>query len=94
VQAAAAGAIGNLECRRDLAIADQLIHAVRLHETAFSRVISSVCAGCCGRICKIWKAREPMAHCMTGHERDENVGRMDTSIGDISFILSMHSVGR
>jgi hypothetical protein len=50
---AAAGVIDSPECRRDLAVADQLIHAVQLRETAFSQAISSVCAGCYGRTCKI-----------------------------------------
>jgi hypothetical protein len=40
------------------------------------------------------QARDPMARCMTGHERDENGGQMDASIDDICFILSTHCAGR
>jgi hypothetical protein len=95
LRGAAAGVIDSPECRHDLAMADQLIHAVRLRE-------SSVQPGDFVGLCQLLrqnlqdmtKAREPMARCMTGHDLGKNVGQMDASIGDISFILSTHCVGR
>ena len=87
--------IDSPECRYDLAIAGQLIHAVRLRE-------NSVQLGNFAGLCRLLrqnlqdmtKARELMARCMIRHERDENVGQMDASVGNISFILSMYCVGR
>ena len=95
LRGAAAGVIDSPECRRDLAIADQLIHAVRLRE-------NSVQPGDFVGLCRLLrqnlqdmtKVREPMVRCMTGHERGENVGQMDASISDIRFILSTHCVSR
>jgi hypothetical protein len=92
---AAAGVIDSPECRRDLILADQLVHAVRLRE-------NSVQPGDYVGLCRLLRqnlqdmtrAREPMARCMSGHERGENVGQMDASIGDIQFILARHCVGR
>ena len=94
-QAAIAGVIDSPECHRDLAMADQLIHAVRLRE-------NSVQPGDFVGLCRLLRqnlqdmtrAREPMARCMTGHERGENVGQMDASLDDIRFVLSKHCVGR
>jgi len=94
-QAAVAGIIDSPECRRDLTMADQLIHAVRLRE-------NSVQPGDFVGLCRLLRqnlqdmtrAREPMARCMTGHERGENVGQMDASLDDIRFVLSKHCVGR
>ena len=94
-QAAIAGVIDSPECHRDLAMADQLIHAVRLRE-------NSVQPGDFVGLCRLLRqnlqdmtrAREPMARCMTGHERGENVGQMDASLDDIRFVLSKHCAGR
>jgi hypothetical protein len=94
-QAAIAGVIDSPECHRDLAMADQLIHAVRLRE-------NSVQPGDFVGLCRLLRqnlqdmtrAREPMARCMTGHERGENVGQMDASLDDIRFVLSKHCIGR
>ena len=94
-QVAIAGVIDSPECHLDLAMADQLIHAVRLRE-------NSVQPGDFVGLCRLLRqnlqdmtrAREPMARCMTGHERGENVGQMDASLDDIRFVLSKHCVGR
>ena len=94
-QPAIAGIIDSPECRRDLTMADQLIHAVRLRE-------NSVQPGDFVGLCRLLRqnlqdmtrAREPMARCMTGHERGENVGQMDASLDDIRFVLSQHCAGR
>ena len=86
-----AGVVDRPECLRDLAIADQLVHAVRLRE-------NSVRPGDFAGLCRLLRqnlqdmsrAREPMARCMTGHDRGENVAQMDASIGDIRTVLAKH----
>jgi hypothetical protein len=92
---ASAGIIDTHECRRDLAMADQLVHGVRLRE-------NSVKAGDFVGLCRLLrrnlddmvKARGPMARCMTGHDQGENVAQMDASIGDIRYVLARHCEGR
>jgi hypothetical protein len=92
---APAGIVETPECRRDLALADQLIHGVRLRE-------NSVQPGDYVGLCRLLRqnlqdmtrARAPMARCMTGHERGENVVQMDASLEDIRFVLAKHCVGR
>ncbi len=83
-----AGVLDSPECRRDLAMANQLIHAVRLRE-------KSVQPGDFVSLCRVLRqnlqdmvgARGPMNRCMTGHEHGENIGQMDVSIADIRFVL-------
>jgi hypothetical protein len=92
---AVAGIVDTYECRRDLAMADQLVHGVRLRE-------NSVKAGDFVGLCRLLrrnlddmvKARGPMARCMTGHDQGENVAQMDASIGDIRYVLARHCQGR
>jgi hypothetical protein len=92
---AVAGIVDTYECRRDLAMANQLVHGVRLRE-------NSVKAGDFVGLCRLLrrnlddavKARGPMARCMTGHDQGENVGQMDASIGDIRYVLARHCRGR
>jgi hypothetical protein len=92
---ASAGVIDTPDCRRGLAMADQLVHAVRLRE-------NSVRPGDYAGLCRLLRqnlqdmtrARDPMARCMTGHDQGENVGQMDASIGDIRFVLSKRCGGR
>ena len=92
---AGAGIVDTYECRRDLAMADQLVHGVRLRE-------NSVKAGDFVGLCRLLrrnlddmvKARGPMARCMTGHDQGENVAQMDASIGDIRYVLARHCQGR
>jgi hypothetical protein len=67
---AGAGVVDTYECRRDLAMADQLVHGVRLRE-------NSVKAGDFVGLRRLLrrnledmvKARGPMARCMTGHDQ-------------------------
>lgn len=82
--------------RRDLAAAmHRQIHAVRLRE-------GSVPPGDYAGLCRVLRqnlhdmtgAREPMARCLTGRERGENIGQMDVSIADIRFVLGQHCRGR
>ena len=92
---ASAGVVDTPDCRRDLATAHQLIHAVRLRE-------NSVQPGDYVGLCRLLRqnlqdmtqARDPMARCMTGHERGENVGQMDASMEDIRFVIGKHCTGR
>lgn len=88
---AVAGSVNSPEYRRDLAMADQLVHAVRLRENSVQP----------GDFVGLWRllrqnlqdmssAREPMNRCLTGHDHGENVGQMDASIGDIRTILAKH----
>jgi hypothetical protein len=94
-QAAIAGVIDSPECRRDLAVADQLIHAVRLREHSVRPGdFTGMCRVLRQNLEDMTRAREPMARCMTGHDLGENVGQMDVSIDDIRFVLSKHCVGR
>src|SRR5439155_12258554 len=86
-----AGIVDTPQCRRDLAMADQLVHAVRLRE-------NSVQPGDYAGLCRLLRqnlqdmtrAREPMARCMIGHDRGENVAQMDASIGDIRMVIAKH----
>src|SRR6478672_8432073 len=88
-QAAIAGVIDSPECRRDLAMADQLIYAVRLRENSVQPGdFVGLCRLLRQNLQDITRARKPMARCMTGHERGENVGQMDASLDDIRFVLS------
>jgi hypothetical protein len=95
MQGATAGIIDSPDCRRDLALADQLIHAVRLRENSIQPGdFVGLCRLLRQNLQDMTRAREPMARCMTGHERGENVGQLDASIGDIRVILSTHCIGR
>ena len=90
-----AGIVDTPECRRDLAMAHQLIHAVRLRENSVERGdFVGLCRLLRQNLQDMTQARDPMARCMTGHERGENVGQMDASMEDIRFVLSKNCVGR
>jgi hypothetical protein len=92
---AAAGIVDTPDCRRDLATAHQLVHAVRLREkTVQPGDFVGLCRVLRQNLQDMTQAREPMARCMTGHERGENVGQMDASMEDIRFVLSKNCVGR
>ncbi len=94
-QGAIASVIDTPECRRDLAMADQLIYAVRLRENSVQPGdFIGLCRLLRQNLQDMTRAREPMARCMTGHERGENVGQMDASLDDIRFVLSQHCAGR
>lgn len=90
-----AGVVDSPACRRDLATADQLVHAVRLRE-------HSVQPGDFVGLCRLLRrnlqdmsrAREPMNRCLTGHDHGENVAQMDASIDDIRTVLANHCAGR
>ena len=82
-----AGVVDSYECRRDLAMADQLVHGVRLRENSVQRGdFVGLCRLLRQNLADMTRAREPMARCMTGHDRGENVAQMDASIGDIRYV--------
>lgn len=92
---ASAGIADTPDCRHHLATAHQLIHAVRLREnTVQPGDFVGLCRLLRQNLQDMTQAREPMARCMTGHERGENVGQMDASREDIRFVLSKSCVGR
>jgi hypothetical protein len=75
-------------CERDLARADELVHGIRLRENSVQQGdIPGLCRLLRQNLKDMSKARELMNRCMTGHERGENVGQMDASIGDIRYVL-------
>jgi len=87
--AAAADAVDTPECRRDLAVANRYIEAIRVREKRFV-------AGDLTRNCRLLQqnltdmtaARGPLDRCLKGHERGETVAQMDASIGDIRGLLA------
>ena len=92
---AMAGVVETAECRRDLAVADRLIHAVRLRENSVQRGdFAGLCRLLRQNLQDMTTAREPMARCMTGHDRGENVAQMDATIEDIRFVLAKNCTGR
>jgi hypothetical protein len=92
---ASAGIIDTPDCRSDLASAHQLIHAVRLREnTVQPGDFVGLCRVLRQNLRDMTQARGPMARCMTGHERGENIGQMDVSIQDIRFVIGEHCPGR
>ena len=92
---AGAGVVDTYECRRDLAMADQLVHGVRLRENSVQQGdFVGLCRLLRRNLEDMVKARDPMARCMTGHDHGENVAQMDASIGDIRYVLARHCQGR
>jgi hypothetical protein len=92
---AAAGVVETYECRRDLAMADQLVHGVRLRENSVQKGdFVGLCRLLRRNLDHLVRAREPMARCITGRDRGENVAQMDASIGDIRDVLAQHCQGR
>lgn len=77
------------ECRRDLTVANKLIAGIAARDKQFvPGDLAKNCALLQQNLDDMVKARDPMARCMTGHDRGENVGQMDASIGDIREVLA------
>ena len=92
---AGAGVVDSYECRRDLAMADQLVHGVRLRENSVQKGdFVGLCRLLRRNLDDMVEARGPMDRCMTGHDRGEIVAQMDASIGDIRYVLAQHCQGR
>ena len=92
---AGAGIVDSYECRRDLTMADRLVHGIRLRENSVQKGdFVGLCRLLRRNLDDMVKARGPMARCMTGHDQGENVAQMDASIGDIRYVLARHCQGR
>jgi hypothetical protein len=92
---ATAAVVDTPECRRDLAMADQLIHGIRLREGQMKRDdIPGACRLLRQNLDDMVRARGPMDRCVTGHDRGENVAQIDASIGDIRDVLARNCRGR
>jgi hypothetical protein len=84
-----AGSVDTPRCHGDLAVADQLLHGVRLRE-------NSVQQGDWQALCRLLqrnlrdmsRARQLMNPCLTGHDHGENIAQIDASIGDIGYVLN------
>jgi hypothetical protein len=83
-----AGIVESPACRRDLAEADALVHAIRLRENSVSRGDwSGLCRLLRQNLQDMSRARLLMNPCLTGHDHGENIAQMDASIGDIRYVL-------
>ncbi len=77
------------DCRRDLAAADRLVSAVQARDKDFIEHDDA-------KNCRLLRqnrsdmlaADEAMKRCLTGREREENVGQMEASLGDIAIVLA------
>src|SRR5262249_56848553 len=88
---AGAGIVDTYECRRDLAMADRLVHGVRLRANSVQKGdFVGLCRLLPRNLEDMVRAREPMARCMTGHDQGENVGQMDASIGGVRYVRARH----
>lgn len=76
-------------CAGDLAAADRLVSAVQARDDDFAEHDDV-------KNCRLWRqnradmlaADEAMKRCLTGHEREENVGQMEASLEDINIALA------
>jgi hypothetical protein len=86
---ASADIVQTPECRRDLTVANRLIAGITAREKQFvPGDLAKNCALLQRNLDDMVKARGPMDRCMTGHDRGENIGQMDASIGDIREVLA------
>jgi len=86
---ASADIVQTPECRRDLTVANKLIAGIAARDKQFvPGDLAKNCALLQRNLDDMVKARDPMARCMTGHDRGENVGQLDASIGDIREVLA------
>src|SRR5262249_16736924 len=86
---ASADIVQTPECRRDLTVANKLIAGIAARDKQFvPGDLTKNCALLRRNLDDMVKARDPMVRCMTGHDRNENVGQMDASIGDIREVLA------
>ncbi len=76
-------------CARDLADADALVRAVQARDKDFVENDDA-------KNCRLLRqnradmivAAEAMKRCLTGHDRSENVGQMEDSLGDVDAVLA------
>lgn len=86
---AAAGLVDTPECRQALATANRYVQAVAAREKKFVHGdLATNCQLLRQNLDDMMRAVGPMERCMTGHDRGENVGQMNASIGDIRQVLA------
>ncbi len=76
-------------CARDLADADALVAAVQARDKDFTDNDDA-------KNCRLLRqnradmivATQAMKRCLTGHDRSENVGQMEDSLGDVDAVLA------
>lgn len=84
-----AGMVDTPTCRTDLGRADALIHGIRLRERRMSRDdLPGACRLLRENLADMTQAGKLMEPCLTGHEKGENLGQINVSIGDIRQVLS------
>lgn len=77
------------DCQRDLAAADRLVGAVQAREKDFAEHDDvKNCRLLRQNRSDILAADEAMKRCLTGHDREENVGQMEASLEDIDIVLA------
>ena len=85
---AVAGTTNSPECHTALADADHRTRAVQLRQLQFTRYDAvQNCRLLRANLEDLIAAREPMEHCLTGRDHNENVGQMDASIEEIRAAL-------
>ncbi len=76
-------------CAADLAAADRLVSAVQARDKDFTEHDDV-------KNCRLWRqnradmlaADEAMKRCLTGRDREENVGQLEASLEDIAIALA------
>ncbi|MBN9079879.1 MAG: hypothetical protein BGP04_05535 [Rhizobiales bacterium 62-17] len=89
--AASAGTVDTPRCRTDLAQANALIQAVdtRTYKSPPRRNdYTAACTVLRQNRVDMRAATKIMQRCMTGRDRDENIGQMVASLGDIEMVLA------
>ena len=76
-------------CEADLAAADRLVSAVQARDKDFTEHDDvKNCRLLRQNRADILAADEAMKRCLTGRDRDENVGQMEASLEDINIVLA------
>src|SRR5262249_35174890 len=91
VAPAAAQLVDTPQCRRDIAAANRLVHAIRAREAQFVPGDMATNFRLLRRTLPDMTApRGPMDRCLSGPDHDETVAQMDTSIEDINGMIARH----
>ena len=86
---ASAGVVETPECRRDLPAAEAAISRVAARDRAKRPPgDAAICATLKLNFRDMRMARDILARCLTGHERGENTGQLNDSIGDVQAVIS------
>jgi hypothetical protein len=93
--AALASHLDTPECRRDLAMAGQLVDGIAKRENSVKPGdIAGLCRLLRKNLPEMITSRDAMDRCLTDHDHGENVGQMDASIDDIRYVLRTKCGGR